>query len=219
MAATSSRRCRAGGNPFSRRGDTPAHGHRHQRPGRPARRAARLGAAAGPALAGRDARSARRAPGLPAGVRPPARARRLCARQPGAAHRAGARRGAGAAGGAALRARHAGQPRRWASACAAAYLQAAPAEALNGPEGVAAFDALGTHGRPAGATGVIRNLAHQAAGGGAVRAPGCGAVLRRQLRQLRARGQDDDLLRRRGLQARAGDERRRPNNARAPRWR
>ena len=87
MLRSSSRIAHRRGPPRRRLAAPLRHRHHRPGPGRAARRAARLGDAAGGAVAGRDGRSARRAHGLPAGLRLSARARRLRPREPGAAHR------------------------------------------------------------------------------------------------------------------------------------
>ena len=183
--------------------------HRRARPDGAARRPARCGAAAGVALAGRGHRGARRAPRLSAG---------LGLRDASAA--ASSRRAASAAD-ARSRRRRPNCSRSCASCAtrpapeslgigfAAAYLQAAPAEALRGEGGAEAFDAIGTMAdrlaqRASTPWPARRGRSADAREAALVGASGGRGTLWRRLQELRARRRDAPLLRRRGVSPRAG---------------
>ena len=111
-------------------------------------------------MAGRGGRSARRAPRLPAGLGPRARARRLRPREPGAPQpRSRAAEAPGAARAGPLPARQRRAPRRSASASPPPGSRPRRPKTLRGAAGIEALDALGTLRRPAGAARLGRRRA------------------------------------------------------------
>ncbi len=101
----------------------------------------------------------------------------------------------------------------------AAYLQAAPAEALRGAAGVEAFDALGTFADRLAHRVSAGNSASKAAEAALAAHLEVASALRRPLRELRARRQDADLLRRRRVPAHPRRARPSRCSRRAPSWR